>query len=86
MPPSSFRRRHPLETDLDNFEWLASRLEGLTDEVVVSLAQIYRRTRRNMDWAGREFGFDWTDPDDQQKRNLMRQLLRIARSPRQGSF
>jgi predicted Fe-S protein YdhL (DUF1289 family) len=39
-----------------------------------------------MDWAGREFGFDWTDPDDQQKRNLMRQLLRIARSPRQGSF
>jgi hypothetical protein len=57
-------------------------MEGLTDEVVISFAQIYRKTRRNMDWASREFGFTWTDPDDRQKRSLMRDLLRIARSHR----
>ena len=70
----------PVESHLENFEWLTSRLENITDEVVISFAQIYQKTRRNMDWAGREFDFKWTDPDDQQKRNLMRELLRIARS------
>jgi hypothetical protein len=42
-----------------NFEKLAKSLAGTTDEVVVSFAQIYKKTRRNMDWAAREFGFHW---------------------------
>lgn len=80
--PVVFSSETPAETHLENFEWLASRLEGVTDEVVISFAQIYRKTRRNMDWASREFGFEWSDPDDEQKRKLMRELLRLARSHR----
>ena len=80
--PVVFSSEAPVESHLENFEWLASRLEGITDEVVISFAQIYQKTRRNMDWASREFGFAWTDPDDQQKRSLMRELLRIARARR----
>lgn len=44
-----------------NFETLASLLAGTTDEVVVSFAQIYKKTKHNMDWAAHEFGFDWKD-------------------------
>ena len=76
--PIIFSSETPAELHLENFASLAGRLEGLTDEVVVSFAQIYRKTKRNMDWASREFGFTWTDPDDQQKRKLLRELLRIA--------
>jgi hypothetical protein len=42
-----------------NFEKLAKSLAGTTDEVVVSFAQIYKKTRRNLDWAAHEFGFHW---------------------------
>lgn len=80
--PVVFSSETPPETHLEIFEWLASRLEGMTDEVVISFAQIYRKTRRNMDWASREFGFQWSDPDDEQKRKLMRELLRIAHAHR----
>lgn len=76
--PVVFSSETPAETHLENFEWLASRLEGCTDEVVISFAQIYQKTRRNMNWASREFKFEWTDPDDEQKRRLMRELLRLA--------
>jgi hypothetical protein len=66
------------ESHLENFAWLAARLEGITDEVVISFAQIYKKTKKNMDWAGREFGFTWNDPDDDQKRSLMHDLYKIA--------
>jgi Domain of unknown function (DUF1848) len=78
--PVVFSSETPAESHLENFEWLAGRLEGCTDEVVISFAQIYQKTRRNMNWASREFGFEWTDPDDEQKRKLMRGLLAIALS------
>jgi hypothetical protein len=78
--PVVFSSETPAESHLENFEWLAGRLEGCTDEVVISFAQIYQKTRRNMNWASREFGFEWADPDDEQKRRLMRELLGIARS------
>jgi hypothetical protein len=77
--PIIFSSETPPKSHLENFEWLAARLEGATDEVVVSFAQIYRKTKRNMDWASREFGFTWTDPDDQAKRSLMRDLSELAR-------
>jgi len=80
--PIVFSSETSVEHHLENFEWLSSRLEGMTDEVVISFAQIYRKTQNNMDWASREFGFTWSDPDDQQKRSLMRELLRKARAHR----
>jgi hypothetical protein len=70
----------PPEFHLDNFERIARRLAGSVDEVVVSFAQIYRKTRLNMDAAARECGFRWHDPDPEGKIALLRGLSACARS------
>jgi hypothetical protein len=70
--PADFHRR--------NFEKLAHQLEGVTTEVVLSFAQIYRKTKRNMDWAASEFGFQWNDPSEQDKVLLLSDLRDIAKS------
>jgi hypothetical protein len=64
---------------LENFDRLAGKLAGATDEVVVSFAQIYRKTRRNLDLAGRGAGFTWRDPSPEEKRALASELVAIAR-------
>ncbi len=76
--PVLFSSETPVEHHLENFTWLAGRLSGITDEVVVSFAQVYEKTKRNMDSASREFGFSWRDPSDDEKRDLARQFLGIA--------
>ena len=68
----------PRESHLERFAWLASRLEGLTDEVVISFAQIYEKTARNLNYAAKEFEFHWQDPSDQQKMELAQHLSSIA--------
>lgn len=42
-----------------NFAKLAKSLEGTTNEVVISVAQIYKKTKRNMEWASKKFDFSW---------------------------
>jgi hypothetical protein len=64
---------------LENFDRLAGKLTGATDEVVVSFAQIYRKTRRNLDLAARNAGFTWWDPPPDEKRALASKLVAIAR-------
>jgi hypothetical protein len=66
----SFHRR--------NFAHLASSLRGLTDEVVVSFAHIYRKTERNLSLAADQNGFWWRDPSDDEKRALLFELVAIA--------
>jgi hypothetical protein len=44
---------------VENFGRLAQALQGTTDEVVVSFAQIYQKTERNMNVAAEEQGFSW---------------------------
>jgi hypothetical protein len=66
------------EFHLRNFSELAAQLRGLTDEAVVSFAQIYRKTKRNMNWASGELGFSWNDPSDDEKRQLLGMLAAIA--------
>lgn len=61
-----------------NFEILARDLEGVTDEVVVSFAQIYRKTRVNIDVAAAEHAFRWWNPEDQVKRELLDELRTMA--------
>ncbi|NBB81933.1 MAG: DUF1848 family protein, partial [Alphaproteobacteria bacterium] len=58
-----------LLTDLTETAWhrqqfarLAADLEGIVDEVVVSVAHVYAKTRRNTDAAAARVGFSWRDP------------------------
>jgi hypothetical protein len=75
-----FSSATPPEFHLRNFERLAERLTGVTDEVVVSFAQIYRKTRTNMNAAAELHGFTWEDPADAEKMSLARELAACARS------
>lgn len=71
------------ETDADyhrcNFEALASALEGATDEVVISFAHIYQKTRRNLERAAAACSFTWEDPAEPVKLELAADLVAIAR-------
>jgi len=67
-----------LDFHRENFESLARALEGATDEVVVSFARIYAKTRRNLERASARLGFNWSDPDDATKRDFLQELAGIA--------
>jgi hypothetical protein len=62
----------------ENFADLAASLRGATDEVVVSFAQAYAKTRRNLDAAAGEHGFAWREPEREEKRALLSRLAAIA--------
>lgn len=59
--PILFTSLTPFDWHKENFAMLARLLEGITDEVVISFAQVYRKTARNMDIAAREYAFTWDE-------------------------
>lgn len=59
---------------------LADMLEGLVDEAVLSFAQIYAKTRRNSDHAGKRYGFAWHDPSAEEKRQLLAELAALLKA------
>jgi uncharacterized protein DUF1848 len=61
------------------FATLAWALNGVVDEVVLSVVHPYRKTRRNLDRAARRHGFLWRDPPAEEKQHLLRSLAAIAR-------
>lgn len=61
-----------------NVARLAAALAGETDEVVLSFAQPYRKTTRNLDAAAQRGAFSWNDPPDDEKRALLADLAAIA--------
>ena len=73
-----FSSATPRDFHLRNFERLATGLSGSADEVVISFAQIYRKSRVNMDAAAGLFGFSWEDPADNVKISLARELAACA--------
>lgn len=75
-----FSSETPIDFHRRNFEALAKSLEGTTDEVIVSFAQIYKKTLRNINWAAQEFGFTWENPSDEVKLNLAAELAQIAKA------
>ena len=77
--PILFTTITPPEYHLENFRDLAARLKGSTNEVVVSCAQMYAKTRRNLDAAASRGHFEWRDPPADAKISLLRELARIAR-------
>jgi hypothetical protein len=76
--PVLFTSLTPLEHHRTSFRELASRLEGTTDEVVISFAQVYRKTQRNLEAARRHSGFEWRDPEDEVKVRLGEEMAAIA--------
>ena len=68
----------PIDFHKSSFEKLAAALEGATDEVVISFAQIYRKTQRNMTQAAKDAGFTWEDPPDEVKFALSEDLAKMA--------
>ena len=68
----------PPEWHETTFAGLARALEGLTDEVVVSVMRPYRKTARNLDAAARAHGFTWRDPEPEEKQALVDRLSVLA--------
>ena len=50
--------------------------------VVISFARFYQKTKRNIRIAGEENGFTWSDPADEWKNGLARDLSSIAAAHR----
>ena len=67
-----------LEQHVARFSAMAGLLEGAIDEVVVSFAQMYQKTKRNMDKAAAEQGFRWFNPSDWSKKELVSDLVKAA--------
>lgn len=62
----------------ESFARLAEALRGVTDEVVTSFMEPYRKTARNLDVAARAASFEWRDPEAEEKRALLAELAGIA--------
>ena len=70
----------PYAVHLETFSRLAGRLAGAVDEVVLSFAHFYSKTKRNLALEARRLGFTWEDPDDGAKRDFVRRCVEIAGS------
>ena len=68
----------PPEAHQAGFANLAAALRGHVDEVVVSFADLYRKSARNLAAAARQRGFTWHDPAPEEKQALLRVLAAIA--------
>jgi len=68
----------PPDWHVRQFAALARGLEGSVDEVVLSFAQIYRKTERNLGVAARAQNFSWRNPDDAEKCQALRRFQDLA--------
>jgi hypothetical protein len=83
--PILFSSLTPPDWHRRNFAALAANLAGTTDEVVVSFAQLYKKTARNLDMAAQVSGFNWDDHKEEdfvlkQGHLLLVDLAQIAAS------
>ena len=76
--PVVFSSITPPEWHKKTFRRISRWLNGSVDEVVLSVAQVYRKTARNMAAAASAHGFDWWDPDPDTKGRLIGDLAAIA--------
>jgi Domain of unknown function (DUF1848) len=73
----------PAHWHRDRFARIAHLLDGATDEVVISFAQVYQKTRRNVAAAAAEYAFTWDAHEratQDEVRELIADLAAIARS------
>jgi len=69
-----------LEFHLENFARIAESLRRYTNECVISFAQIYRKTRHNLDRAAAEEHFTWREPTSEERQTILSWFLRIAKA------
>lgn len=68
----------PPEWHIQNFKKLAKNLAGVTDEIVISFAQTYKKTRRNIDIASQAFGFQWQESENLPDAATKALIIRLA--------
>lgn len=68
----------PPDFHRENFASIAGRLRGAVDEVTLSAAHIYRKTRRNTDESAGRADFTWWDPAEDEKTALLSDLGALA--------
>ena len=76
--PVVFSSLTPPDWHRETVAWLAQALAGSADEVVVSVAQLYKKTVRNTNAAADRHGFAWWDPAPAAKIALLEELAGIA--------
>jgi len=76
--PIMFTSLIPPEWHLRTFDQLCHALRDEVDEVVVSMAHIYRKTARHLAAAGKRYDFTWEDPDAAVKRELLGRMAACA--------
>lgn len=62
----------------ENFARLARRLQGITDEVIVSFVEVYRKTRAHLDAVARTGALRWWEPSVDEQQALVLDLAGIA--------
>jgi hypothetical protein len=75
LTPADWHRRR--------FGLLAKRLQGTTDEAVISFANLYQKTRRNSEAAAREHVFTWQEHEQatlDERLALLRDLAGMAQA------
>lgn len=70
----------PVEFHLENFARIAESLRGSTNECVISFAQLYRKTHRNLDRAAAEEHFTWSDPTTAERQTILKSFLQTAQA------
>ena len=70
----------PAGFHLENFGRIAESLRGVSDEVVISFAHLYRKTERNLSETAHGAGFEWWDPAVGEKRAMAAKLAGIAQA------
>ena len=68
----------PPEVHRAGFAKLAAGLQGAVDEVVVSFADLYRKSARNLAAAAHRQGFTWRDAEPEEERALVSEFAAIA--------
>jgi hypothetical protein len=74
----------PVDFHLENFSRIAESLRGYTNECIISFAQIYKKTKRNLDLAAASEGFAWREPTSEERQKILKSLLQIAKANAMG--
>lgn len=68
----------PISFHLENFTYLARRLEGVTNEVVVSFTQPYSKTKRNLARLEQKTPVNFQDPSHEVKKSVLMEMQNVA--------